>query len=319
MGGATIMNIQDAAETRNAKWMQIDVKLSDGSVPAGEKKVAVWVGTKTQFLLTQQNIDTREGEWSTSDSSIASVDENGLTTGLKEGVTKLKFTTKDGKHKDEIALNVYNKATSFKVNQPEVTIHLGDTYKPSYTVVPNTTKVIPILAQSTDGQHIYYEGNGTLQMNSDGSVVAVKSGIGVIGFRYGVNTEKDGYTLMADPGNGYLGIAKVRVVMGPSEFKTYLEDTQTYIDRVIKSTKEKTINDSRDFLTNLYVGNLSKAEMDNPNFEKLKSQIIETNTALDIFFNSFGLERNADDKEILLATIQRLQKVLTEVKTSSPN
>jgi hypothetical protein len=59
--------------------------------------------------------------------------------------------------------------------------------------------------------------------------------------------------------------------------------------------------------------------MDNPNFEKLKSQIIETNTALDIFFNSFGLERNADDKEILLATIQRLQKVLTEVKTSSPN
>ena len=55
-------------------------------------------GESTAFVATVEPLDVtmKDVEWSTSDASIATVDQNGNVAGLKKGVALITATTKDG-------------------------------------------------------------------------------------------------------------------------------------------------------------------------------------------------------------------------------
>jgi hypothetical protein len=310
---------KDAQREREAKWVQISPVLSDGSMVAGENQINILIGKKSTFGISQQNLDLSGGVWAITNPAIAKVDKTGIVEGLKEGKTSVSFTTKDGKYNAEYAINIYQPVSSFTVKKPEVTINIGDTYKPSYSVIPSTAKIIPVLAQLGPSGEIYYNGDGTIELKPDGTIVALKSGIGVVGYRYGVDQVKDSHITLLEPGNGYIGIAKIRVLLDSKEYIKYLEDTQFFIDGILKSTELEYINQARDELASIYIERLSKAQMDNPNFQKLKKQILQTNTALELFFNTFGSDRNTKDKRTLLQLTEKLKLILAEVKSNVNN
>lgn len=97
----------EAIATTADKQIQINLK---SSIPAPDDKVAVTgvtvtptsqkvkVGKSTTFIatVTPDNATNKEVTWSSSDESIATVNEDGVVTGVKEGTATITATTVDG-------------------------------------------------------------------------------------------------------------------------------------------------------------------------------------------------------------------------------
>jgi hypothetical protein len=301
--GAVINELEkEQKQQERAKWVQIQ----------GEEEVSILIGKKYYYTYTSQNLDLTGSKWSTSDSSVAKVDEYGEVEGLKEGKTTLTFQTKDGAYSDERTLNVYRKVKAFTIQNPEATITVGDTYKPSYTSVPKDAAIIPILVRVYPDGDVIFDGDGTLQLKPDGSVVGVKSGTGYVGFRYGRNQEKDAKTPLLDGGDGYIGVAKVNVVLGKDNLKKYLADVDTYIDRIKESTKKETHFSIRDETLGMGA-ELSNAQMAISNFKNLTKQINQTNADLELYYNTIGSKVQPKYEKVLFKSLNQLKKTLSDV------
>ena len=68
------------------------------SISLDKLYAVVMEGESAAFVATVEPLDVtmKDVEWSTSDASIATVDQNGNVAGLKKGVALITATTKDG-------------------------------------------------------------------------------------------------------------------------------------------------------------------------------------------------------------------------------
>ena len=68
------------------------------SISLDKLYAVVMEGESTAFVATVEPLDVtmKDVVWSTSDATIATVDQNGNVTGLKKGVALITATTKDG-------------------------------------------------------------------------------------------------------------------------------------------------------------------------------------------------------------------------------
>lgn len=68
------------------------------SISLDKLYVVVMEGERAAFVATIEPLDVtmKDVDWSTSDATIATVDQNGNVAGLKKGVALITATTKDG-------------------------------------------------------------------------------------------------------------------------------------------------------------------------------------------------------------------------------
>ncbi|MBR1741252.1 MAG: Ig-like domain-containing protein, partial [Lachnospiraceae bacterium] len=110
-------------------------------------------------------------QWSTSDDTIASVDQNGKVSGLQEGDIYITVKTTDGSNlSDRCYVRVMEEipASSVTVAQTKLTMKKGDTANLSFTLLPtNTTDTVSMasdnkrVATVTDAGKITAVGTGT--------------------------------------------------------------------------------------------------------------------------------------------------------------
>lgn len=98
------------------------------------------VGGKTALLtatVLPSNATNKEVKWSTSDSSIATVDSKGLVTSKnKVGTCQITCTTVDGSFKASCTVSVEILTTGIKLNKSSATIKAGNTLTLTATVSP---------------------------------------------------------------------------------------------------------------------------------------------------------------------------------------
>lgn len=103
-----------------------------------------YVGGTRQLSVVMQprSATVHSVTWKSEDTSIATVENNGMVRGIAEGETRIVATTKDGgKKKAYCVIKVTEKvpATSIVVAQSELTLKKGDSTELSYSVLPNNT------------------------------------------------------------------------------------------------------------------------------------------------------------------------------------
>ena len=119
--------------------------------------------------------------WSSSDTSVAKVNRNGVVTGKAVGMAVITATNTDGESA-QCTITVYARPTSVQLDQTNAEIKKGDTLQLTATVLPENARDKSVRWTSSD--------NSVARVEQNGLVIGLKSGTAVITVR----TNQGGYT-----------------------------------------------------------------------------------------------------------------------------
>lgn len=112
------------------------------SIAVAPKSAKINVGKQQQLTtaILPDNADSKDIKWTSSDETIATVDNNGMVTGIKQGKATITATPLDGtKFSDKCDIEVISSVTGVTLDQNEISLNVGDAGRLLYaTVAPAT-------------------------------------------------------------------------------------------------------------------------------------------------------------------------------------
>ena len=170
-GVAAITLISSSSDnSRNDSVCLIKVTLGAESVELNKTAVNIGVGQEYNLLSTVTPAAApQEVIWSTSDDSIAEVDENGVVTGKKTGTVNITATTENGKTAT-CKINVKKAPESISLDKETLTLNVNSNYTFTKTLSANSASSFKWTSSDPEVVRVY----------STGKIVAQKSGTSVI-------------------------------------------------------------------------------------------------------------------------------------------
>ena len=151
----------------------INIIRNAASIALDKTEATMTVGETLQLNATVLPADVTNGDvtWSTSDATIATVDENGLVTALAVGNVTITATTADGTELTATCAITVNPivATSITLDKTEATMLIGETLQLTATVLPENVTNGDV-TWSTSDEAIATVENGLVTALSVGNV-----------------------------------------------------------------------------------------------------------------------------------------------------
>lgn len=172
-------------------------------------------GVQLSCEISPKDAFCQELTWSSSDESIAQVDENGFVSAFAPGRVTITATSKDNssnKAKSDIcSITVIQAAASIAINQKEVIINQGSTYSLSATILPENTTNKTILWTSSD-EKVASVRNGQVKgltcgdaiitaMTTDGSNISSECHVSVVQLVTGIRIAEPSRTITISKGS----------------------------------------------------------------------------------------------------------------------
>ena len=132
---------------------------------------ATYVGKTMKLtpIFTPDNASIQGVTWTSSNKQIATVDENGVVTGVKKGSTTITAKAMDGSGRNaNITVNVHQQPESITLKETDVTINIGSYRTLQATVLPNNTTNKKVTWSSSD--------ESVAKVNTSGRVTPVSVG-----------------------------------------------------------------------------------------------------------------------------------------------
>ncbi|MCR5450729.1 MAG: leucine-rich repeat protein [Solobacterium sp.] len=156
-----------------AKWEPIKVvdvyllELED------EESILIEKGQTYQleYVIEPEDALNQNVTWSSSDNKVASVDENGLVTGLSNGTATITITTEDGDHSASIEVAVVVKVKGITLSDDQISIAIRDQYELTAVIEPEDAYNQTVLWSSSDEDVVTVDENGIVTAVSEGTAV----------------------------------------------------------------------------------------------------------------------------------------------------
>lgn len=104
-----------------------------------------------QATVLPENTSNKTLKWSSSNTTVATVDANGTITPIKAGTTTIMATAQDGSGvKASCKITILQHAESITLDSESMCIHIGETNKLTATVLPNNTTNKEVVWNSSD-------------------------------------------------------------------------------------------------------------------------------------------------------------------------
>lgn len=137
-------------------------------IRAGDKKVPVGGTLQLSAVCSPEDASIPEVTWSSRNPAIASVDENGLVTGVKKGQVIIQATAADGSRVvGNVSLNVTQPVTGLTFSQAEIPVIAGRTAAAKVTVSP---------ASASDKSLTWFSSDEGIATVKGGRITGVKAG-----------------------------------------------------------------------------------------------------------------------------------------------
>ena len=169
--GETVLTIASNADPEAKLQYRVFVYqlITKMAVTAPEKNVAVGGTLALTAEYTPENATLKAVTWSSSDEKIATVDENGVVSGLKRGNARITAVALDGsKIRASINVKVNQFAEEITLDKPEITVDTGKTAVLKATVLPKDTDNKKVVWSTSD--------ENIAKVNKDGRVTGVALG-----------------------------------------------------------------------------------------------------------------------------------------------
>ena len=157
-------NTSNTDNTDNTKVSSIKINDTNMTMVVGSTK-------KLDYTIYPDTAQDKNVSYKINDTSIATIDNNGIITAKKIGKTTINVTTSDGNKTVTANLTVLNsaiKVTGIKASSSSITISIGDTTKFNYSITPNdaTNKDVTYSSSNT----------GVAKVDSNGKITGIKEG-----------------------------------------------------------------------------------------------------------------------------------------------
>ena len=182
--GETIITVKaiDGENTYTSTCNVIVKEIPENTIVIDTKDFDLSIGRTRTLKLISKNIDISNVEWKSSDSSIVSIDENGVVKALKEG--KVTITAKIQDKIATIEVNsIYKKITSISIGLKDNVLKVGDTSDIIVNILPEDASLpLDYNITSSDPDIISVDGNEKVIAKKAGKVIlTAKAGSGSIG------------------------------------------------------------------------------------------------------------------------------------------
>ena len=146
----TIASVQDPAATLQYRIVVIQ-PVTRITLTAPAKNVAIGGTLKLEPAYTPANATMKRVAWTSSDRKIATVDENGVVTGVKRGNARITAIAADGSNvRANISVQVTQSAQMITLDKTELTIDAGRNAALKATVLPKDTNNKKVVWSSSD-------------------------------------------------------------------------------------------------------------------------------------------------------------------------
>ena len=137
--GSTIISAKAGDKTATCSVTVEKKVIPVESVELSQTDIELERGTTETLVATVKPDDATDKTvtWSSSNSAVASVDQNGNVSALKEGTATITVTTTDGSKKATCKVTVRVPVESISLNKNELTLYLGSSETLSATVKPD--------------------------------------------------------------------------------------------------------------------------------------------------------------------------------------
>lgn len=141
------------------------VKVTGVTISQSELVLAVKATSPLRAIVTPDNATNKEVTWSSSDTSVATVDNTGNVTGVAPGTAKIQVTTVDGGFSSECAVTVKDSisVTGVTLNKTSVDVAVNATSSLSATVAPDNAVNKAVTWSSADPTIATVDQNGTVK------------------------------------------------------------------------------------------------------------------------------------------------------------
>ncbi len=156
---------------------EINVIIPVNYISLNQTSANIYKGNTLTLTATvlPTNATIKTLNWTSSNTSVATVDQNGIVTAKDVGMSTITATTTDGTNLSaSCEVHVYNIASSITLNQSQVTLNAGDSETLTVTILPSNTLAhqFPIQWTSSD--------NNIATVDSTGKITAIKNGTALI-------------------------------------------------------------------------------------------------------------------------------------------
>ena len=165
------------------------------AIELSESEKTVFVGDTFTITATVKPEDAfnRTVTWSSSDPSIATVDENGTVTAIAKGEAIITAESADGV-KAECKVTVEKKVSAIELSESEKTVFVGDTFTITATVKPEDAFNRTVTWSSSDPSIATVDENGTVTAIAKGeAIITAESADGVTAECKVTVEKKDGF------------------------------------------------------------------------------------------------------------------------------
>lgn len=151
----------------------INVEIPVRSLTLDDKTRVMYVGESVRigYLLTPNDASRKNVVWSSTDSSVVSVDSKGLITARSAGQAIIMLKTEDGALYSTCTITVRQKATGIKFDVTNLELNVGQSYTIDLTVTPSNSTELGLTWASTDTKIATVDEKGRITAKAPGKVV----------------------------------------------------------------------------------------------------------------------------------------------------
>lgn len=143
---------------------KIDLLLDDTTIQKGERK-------QLQVTISPQEASNHKVLYSSSNPSVATVDESGTIQALRSGTTTITVKAEENSIQNQIDIKVYSKVTGISMDQKEIYMQIEDTFEINANVEPEDGNNKEITYESAQEQIASIDKNGIITANQEGETV----------------------------------------------------------------------------------------------------------------------------------------------------
>ena len=141
------------------------------SIAEGDNSVVVNETIDLDPVFNPVNTTNQNVTWASSDDSIATVDENGIVTGIKAGTVNITVTTEDGGFTATKEITVIQPVTGMSLAEHELTLEVRASAQLTADILPEDASNQTVLWTSSDESVAVVDENGTVTATGLGSAV----------------------------------------------------------------------------------------------------------------------------------------------------
>lgn len=188
----TIASVQDPSVTLQYRVVVIQ-PVTRIALAAPAKNVAIGGTMAMTATVFPEEATRKQVTWSSATEAIATVDENGVVTGLKRGTARIVAVAADGSNiRTNISIQVTQSAEEITLDKPELTVDVGRSAVLKATVLPKDTNNKKVVWSSSDESVAKVNGQGRITgvAVGDCEIICTSEEIGIVQAKAAVHVQQ---------------------------------------------------------------------------------------------------------------------------------